>query len=368
MSHQIAMVLPPRERFRAADAGAAALTIYALNRVSHYGDSVLVFGGQEDHFADVNYEYVPVPFVWFLGRNLAYARSCIQSLRTKSIPLIEVHNRVVLALRIKKAFPDRMVTMHFHNDSWGMGGSRTVKERQHLLQTLDAAYCVSEYVAKRLLDGVQPELAAKVHVVHNPIEPTDVQAESARHNWIVYSGRFIPEKGVLELAKALAILLPKYPSWKTVFLGAWGFGHEAGRSQYEKDVYAALSTVAEQVDFRGHVSHATVLETLRQAKISVAPSTGIDAFPRAPLEAMDAGCAVILSTSGGLPEIAGDAGVLVSPVNVETLTVALESLIKDEQYRLECAVKCQNRARENFTVNKQVAILDSVRSKLLRIK
>jgi len=364
---EIAIVLPPRERFRAADAGAAALTIYALNRVSRYIDSVVVFGGQKDHFADVSYEYVPVPFVWLLGRNLAYARSCIQLLREKPIRLIEVHNRVVLALRIKKALPDRMVTIHFHNDSWGMGGSRTVKERQHLLQTLDAAYCVSEYVAKRLLDGIPPELAAKVHIVHNPIEPTEVNVNSERNHWIVYSGRFIPEKGVLELAKALAILLPKYPSWKTVFLGAWGFGHEAGRSQYEKEVYAALSTVAEQVDFRGHVSHATVLETLRQAKISVAPSTGIDAFPRAPLEAMDAGCAVILSTSGGLPEIAGDAGLLVSRVNVETLTVALESLMQDEQYRLECATKCQKRARENFTVYKQVARLDSVRNELLRI-
>jgi glycosyltransferase involved in cell wall biosynthesis len=228
--HSVAVILPPRERFRAADAGAVALTVYDFVVTSRFQSQIVVFGGEIQPFSDVNFCHVPTTWAWLLGKNLAYAQACITLLRKQNIQLVEVHNRIILALRIKKALPRLVVAAHLHNDPHSMDGAKTAKQRQYLLEQIDAVYCVSEYVRQRLLAGVTPELAVKCHVIHNALADNHSVAIAAqKQRWLVYAGRFVPEKGVLALAQALAEVLPQFPQWRAVFLGAWGFGHALNR-------------------------------------------------------------------------------------------------------------------------------------------
>ncbi len=362
----IALILPPREHFRTADAGAVALTVRDFVAASRFVPEITVFGGDEEHFPEVRYQHVPTPDAWFLGKNLAYARGCIKLLRDSSTQLVEVHNRVYLALRIKEALPHLQVTLHLHNDPQGMDGAKTVLERNRLLQKLDALYCVSDYVRRRLLEGTKPELKTPAYTLHNAIVGSTAEATLPRQQWIIYAGRFIPEKGVLELAEALAEVLPKFPEWRAVFLGAWGFGHTAGRSKYEQQVYGALEAVKEQVEFRGHVAHSEVIKAFQQASIAVATSTGIDAFPRAPIEAMSEGCAVLVSTMGGLPEIGGDAAIVMPVVNSQTLATELTALLADPVRTAEVAARCRLRANTEFVLPVLVQKQDDIREQLLQ--
>lgn len=368
MPHSIVIVLPPREHFRAGDAGAVALTVYEFCKAGAYANDLVVFGGCSEHFSDVAYEYIDASLFWLLGRNRAYALACIAKLKqNKQIKLVEVHNRIALALAIKKALPDIRVALHIHNDPQGMAGAKTVAEREKLLHSLDHVYCVSEYVSKRILDGVDTNLISRVKVIYNAIpRPVDEGFDHIRQPWIVYAGRFIPEKGVLELAQALSKILPLYPDWKVVFLGAWGFGHQAGKSSYEQSVYSALTNVTDQTSFRGHVSHDEVMSIFGQASVAVSPSTGVEAFGRTTLEAMASGCAVVTSTSCGLMEVAGDAAILVNPVSVETLTQAIIPLLEDNELRRDCAERCQQHVSAVFSLSVQVASLDKARTGLLQ--
>ncbi|MDE2422002.1 MAG: glycosyltransferase family 4 protein [Gammaproteobacteria bacterium] len=363
---KIAVVLPPREFFRPADAGAIALTVYDFVKVSRFIDDLIVFGGHADHFYDIKYQYIHTKLHWLFGQNRAYARSCIaEIMRDDHLQLIEVHNRVALALTIKKALPKRQVALHIHNDPHSMAGAKTALEREKLLRSLDMAYCVSHYVRDRLLDGVSDELHARARVVYNAISLSSVETDAPRQPWIVYAGRFIPEKGVLELAQALAHVLPLYPEWKAVFVGARGFGDQAGQSKYEQSIYTELAHVADQIEFRGHVQHEEVMRVFNQALIAVIPSTGAEAFGRTALEAMDAGCAVVTSASGGLKEVAGDAAIIVNPVNQETLTMAMTQLMMNPALRQNCAIKCQQYARDIFSLPVQASYLDQIRAELL---
>ncbi len=368
----IAVILPSRENFRRQDAGAVALTVHAFSLASRYRQALVVFGGQPEHFEDVSYRHMDVKLAWLYGRNRAYGMACVQALRElPEIGLVEVHNRIPLAFNIKKHLPERRVTVHLHNDPQGMDGARTVAERQTLLMTLDRVYCVSNYVRTRILEGVDPSFADKAEVIYNALPvPTTLDTAASdeperRQPWIVYAGRFIPEKGVLELAQALAQLLPQHPAWRVEFLGAWGFGHEAGKSSYEQSVYAALAKVADQVDFRGHVAHDEVLKVFNQASIAVSPSTGMEAFGRTTLEAMDAGCAVITSSSCGLQEVAGDTAVVVDPVSASGLAAAIGDLIDNPLKRVQLAAQGRQRAQTVFSLSQQVAHLDAARERLL---
>jgi len=362
----IVVILPPRERFRAGDAGAVALTVRDFVGASRWRERITVFGGEPEHFEEISYRHVPARLHWLLGRNLAYVLACAAAVRATAAMLIEVHNRVLLALRLKARFPGRKVSLHLHNDPWSMQGAKSLAERRRLLQELDAIYCVSQFVRERLLAGLDGVDSHHVHVIHNALRAAPAVDLARKKQQVVYAGRFIPEKGVLELAQALAQTLPRFPDWRAVFLGAWGFGHVAGRSDYEQQVYAALNDVATQVDFRGHVPQGVVMEVFAESAIALSPSTGVDAFNRAAIEAMDQGCATIVSTQGGLRELGGDAAIRVDPVSATTLAAALTRLMGDAGYRASVARACQARVHALFNLDEQVRRLDAVRASLLQ--
>jgi UDP-glucose:(glucosyl)LPS alpha-1,2-glucosyltransferase len=363
-SSRIAIILPLREHFRLTDAGAVALTVKDFYLASRYQHELVVFGGYFDHFPDINYHYIQSGFWGIFGQNLAYAKRCIHELATSQIKIVEVHNRVHLALRIKKALPHLQVTLYLHNDPHPMAGLVKVRERNHVLEQLDLVYCVSHYVQMRLLEGLEAKLLTRSRVIYNAIPLNYSTDYKNRQLWIVYAGRFVAQKGVLELAKALASLLPRFPDWKVVFLGAKGFGHQAGQSKYEQAVYAELAHVAGQIDFRGHVQHDEVMNVFNQASIAVIPSIDAEAFGRTTLEAMDSGCAVISSTVGGLKEVAGDAAVLMESVSPNALSDALSLLIRDHTLRHDCALKCRLYARSKFSLSEQSSNLDTSRLEL----
>ena len=371
----IAIILPPRERFRSADAGAVALTIKDFVLVSTYlsAKKIVVLGRETQAFSEVPYQYVPQSFLGrVLGTTKGYAYDCCQWLsKNPSVLIVEVHNRIELAVHIKRHFPHLNVCVHLHNDPHSMEGAKTASQRQRLLAILDVVYCVSDYVRVQLLSGVSGAIEGdgeKVQVIHNALSVPQsvIVPQQVKQPCLVYVGRFIPEKGVLELAQALAVVLPKLPQWQAVFLGAWGFGHAVGKSSYEQEVYAALAQVSTQVDFRGHVAQAEVMKTLATSSIVVVPSVCGEAFGRVALEAMSMANAVVVSNFGALPEVAGSAAIILPEVNQAFLISTLTELMANPTKIKEIADHCQQRAINQFNVLNIVKHLDSTRAALLK--
>lgn len=370
MNHAaIAIILPPRERFRPADAGAVALTVKDFVLASAYLSSskLMVLGRETQAFSEVPYQYVPQSFLGrVLGTTTGYAYDCCQWLKQQpSIVIVEVHNRIALALHIKKKYPHLKVCLHIHNDPSTMQGAKTRVQRQQVLAALDVVYCVSDYVRRQLLVDLA-EYTAKTQIIYNALATTqqviDIQQKQAH---IVYVGRFIPEKGVLELAQALAVVLPQFPQWKAVFLGAWGFGHAAGKSAYEQAVYAALAQIGSQVEFRGHVSQTEVMQTLAVSSIVVVPSTCSEAFGRVALEAMSMTNAVLASHLGALPEIVEDSGIILTQITPDYLAQQLTNLLAQPDRIRALAIACQQQSQLKFSLATQVAQLDDLRQQLM---
>ena len=87
--------------------------------------------------------------------------------------------------------------------------------------------------------------------------------------------------------------------------------------------------LTDRVLFPGPVSDERLLHLYRQARLFVFPSR-YEGFGLPVLEAMACGCPVIASNASSLPEVVGDAGVLVEPDDVEGLSRELFSLLSDE--------------------------------------
>jgi len=87
------------------------------------------------------------------------------------------------------------------------------------------------------------------------------------------------------------------------------------------------------VEFRGAVEPAALVELFRDARALVFPSTCYEGSPRAVIEAFAAGVPVIASRMGGIPELVGDgrSGLLVPPDDPQAWARAIEQLLDDTE-------------------------------------
>jgi glycosyltransferase involved in cell wall biosynthesis len=83
------------------------------------------------------------------------------------------------------------------------------------------------------------------------------------------------------------------------------------------------------------------------AQLLVMPSFN-EGFGIPALEAMTAGVPVIASSRGALPEVVGDAGLLVNPDDPDEMAAAMERVLSDSTLKATCASRGLDRAR-HFT-------------------
>lgn len=159
---------------------------------------------------------------------------------------------------------------------------------------------------------------------------------------VVLPGRIVPEKGHADLVAALRILDAKIPRLRAVV---------AGDGPLRRDVEAMVSQagLADQVEFTGALDHAAMIRTVATADIVVVPSRH-EGFGLTALEAMALGRAVVATTVGGLPEVMGDTGVLVPPVDPEALAAAIDRLAQDPGLRKAMGDRAAARARAEFDI------------------
>jgi len=104
------------------------------------------------------------------------------------------------------------------------------------------------------------------------------------------------------------------------------------------------------VVFTGYVSQEKLPCLYRNADLFVFPSL-YEGFGLPVLEAMACGTPVITSNTSSLPEVAGDAAVLVDPYSVEDIADAMERVLTDPDLRTELSRKGKERAKQ-FTWEK----------------
>ena len=100
-----------------------------------------------------------------------------------------------------------------------------------------------------------------------------------------------------------------------------------------------------KVRFLGRVTDLELITLYSMADVFAFPSF-FEGFGIPPLEAMACGAPVITSNTSSLPEVAGDAALLVDPNDISALARAIQSLLEDEQLRSELVQKGYQQAKK----------------------
>ena len=151
------------------------------------------------------------------------------------------------------------------------------------------------------------------------------------------SGEIAERKNVRLLVEAFARAVSTVPDARLVLVGSPGLG--------SLEVNEAIDRlgIADAVIRLGHAQQAVVEALVATADVLVLPSVD-EGFGFPALEAMSVGTPVIASASGSLPEVVGDAGLLVPVNEIEPLTDAIVRVLADAQLRAELGQRGRRRA------------------------
>ncbi|HRN69780.1 MAG TPA: glycosyltransferase family 4 protein [Candidatus Woesebacteria bacterium] len=227
-----------------------------------------------------------------------------------------------------------------HNNE-GIRGRKSYKKRTR--DEVDVLIALTQKTKKALITEGADE--KKIKVIGSGIDTKHFYPRKNKTNnkiRILFVGRFEEYKGVFNVLHSAKELLTQKNDipLEFIFVGK-------GSQEQKMKILAHTLEIQKNVLFTS-VPYEKIADIYRSADIFVAPSIDTDTWQEQYgymlLEAQASGLPIVTTKSGSIPEVVGDAAILVEQQNVKQLTTALTSFIHNQNLRKEYAKKSRTRA------------------------
>lgn len=200
-----------------------------------------------------------------------------------------------------------------------------LRMQKAVARALDPVIVVSKSTMRDVIAdfGLDPAHLALVYhgIDHETFRPLPGVARKPRR-LITTTSADVPIKGLIYLMRAFAELAVRYEDLELVIVGQL-------REGPSERLVRSLG-LGSRIHFATGISDEALVRHYAEASIAVCPSL-YEGFGFPPGEAMACEVPVVATRGGSLPEVVGDAGVLVEPGDVGALAAGIASLIDDPE-------------------------------------
>jgi len=188
---------------------------------------------------------------------------------------------------------------------------------------------------------VQPE---RVQVIYNGVDAELFRPLDGEHRqrWMLITTASAdqPLKGTQHLIPAFATLREEFPELRLTFIG---------KPKPDGATAKLISRhgLAPHIEFVHGISAEEIVRLYAQATLAVVPSE-YEGFGLPAAEAMACGVPVVSTNGGALPEVVGDAGLVVPKANPQALSDAIRTLLTDPAKRHSLGQAGRQRMLEHF--------------------
>jgi glycosyltransferase involved in cell wall biosynthesis len=274
------------------------------------------------------------------GAEAFFSPDSMCSLSTKLPTVMTCHDLVPLH------FPNQIPLLHRHFLLYFL---------PKFLKRADRVLTVSEYIRQDIFNtcGISLE---KISTVYNgcregfvPLAETEKQTVCAKFAegkpYFFYAGAIHPRKNIPRLIRAFDLFKSKTSApLKLLLAGRFAWQTGEVRSAYEQ------AENRDDIHFLGYVSEEDLTQ-LTAAATAMTYLSLSEGFGLPMLEAMHCDTPVLAANASCLPEIAGDAALLVDPLSETAIAEGLEKLWSDKDFAQQLVVKGRIR-REQFNWDK----------------
>ena len=313
----IATILPYKENYSFDKASAASLWVSEFYSRSKYKKNNIIFGHTKSkkyltkNYININLKNLKSKFK---STTREYADKLAKEINNNTFDIVEIHNRPQLLFKLLKKINNKFI-FYFHNDPLSMKGSKSIKERLKLLNSVEKIIFVSEWVKNRFFLDIDEKLQTKSEIVYPSVNK---QKKVKKNKNIIFVGRLNHSKGYDIFKNAIIKILDEYPQWSSFSLG----------NEDRRNIFIYHKRHKEL----GFLDHKKTLNLLNKSEIAVVPSRWNEPFGRTSLEASSRGCATIISGRGGLKETT-DFAVILKRLNSDELYSEIKKLIENKKRR-----------------------------------
>lgn len=205
---------------------------------------------------------------------------------------------------------------------------------------------------------VYPGLNPTFHPVNNPDQLDAVRMRyNIQPDYVIHVGTLQPRKNITRLLDAFERV---HNSQFTIHDSQLVLAGQPG--WLADDLIARATAMSDRVRLLGHVAQADLPALISGARALAMPSL-YEGFGFPVLEAMACGTPVVTSNVSSLPEVAGDAALLVDPHDTDALADALTRLLTNDDLRAELRQRGLQRAHQftwQRTAQQTLAVLEKV--------
>lgn len=353
-----------------ATVGGGGNSVYSKNLI----DSIIALDNKDEYYFYVYvHDYLKGRFRTARQHNLHWRPAYVSSL---GLPIPDVFIRLLNSILYKFwANIDRVdvchftnplnfitgakknvITIHdlgsFHNKEWSKESSRKLfhKVMRKILRSSSSLISVSEYTKQDLIKtfNVDPGDITVIYEAANTEKyylDADTQYLKKKfdlNSFILYVGQLQPRKNIVNMLIAYA-KLPSELKEKFPFILVGAFRDE----EYSRLVHETISRyqLSPYIIMLGRLDGDALRKLYSGAKVFVFASV-FEGFGLPVLESLQCGTPVITSNSSSLPEVVGDAGVLVDPNNASEIASTLEKMLTDEHFYKDLKSRCLTQAKK----------------------
>jgi len=345
----ISILLPFKENYSKNVAGAVSLFVKDTSKVSLFKNTITVFGStNEKNILDNNYINLKLNKNFLQSSNKEYVKAFVDHPNFKKTEILEIHNRPNY-VRFLKKFYNKRIFLYFHNDPLSMNGSRTISERDFLINNVDKIIFNSKWSRERFFLNLHNKdvVINKSTICYQSTSKIPFNIKDKK-KIISFIGKLNTAKGFDIFGKTILKILDKHKDWKAYVIG----DEPREKLFYEHKNLKNL----------GFKKNDFILNFLKKVSISVVCSRWDEPFGRTSLEAASRGSALIISNRGGLPETSKSAIILKS-LDEKNLYNEISKLILNKK-RL---VANQKANYKNFFLTHTYVsnLLDNIRKKFI---
>jgi glycosyltransferase involved in cell wall biosynthesis len=276
--------------------------------------------------------------LWKRGFDLLHAPAFLAPMKSPCPVVITIHD---ITYRL---YPE-------HFASWWVRYMNAVMPRAS--KSAAGIICGSEHSKQDIMKeyGI---CGSKIHVIpygvnHDrfhpdiPLDQKWARSLGIRDGYLLHVGLFLHRKNIPFLLRVIAHLRQKGESKIQLVLAGLEFNKVAGAAEIHQTIRDLA--LQDNVVITGYVPDRHMPGLYAQAKLLVMPSL-YEGFGFPILESMAAGTPVVSSNSSSLPEVAGDAAILVSPTDEDAFAEAIVTVTAKPKVATELRTRGLARARE----------------------
>jgi glycosyltransferase involved in cell wall biosynthesis len=201
-----------------------------------------------------------------------------------------------------------------------------------------------------------------VTVVHNGVDSNFFKPNTASDfdfEYILYTGRHSPEKGLDDLIKSASSVIKEYPKIKYIITGSGPL------TNYIKKLIDTLD-LQENVILTGRVSLSQLLRYYQNASLYILPSL-FEGLPTSLMEAMSCGLPNVSTIIPSIQELAidGKTSILVPPKNARILADETINLIENSKLRKKLGKNSRKRVVTCFSWDKIGSKIENIYNKII---